>query len=88
MMPNMPQTVVAFLACASIGAVWSSCAPEMGRSVVLDRFRQIGPRLIFATDSYTYAAKSFDRRAVLEITYEDSGGAAGHFVMLASTSRN
>ncbi len=65
-LPNVPQTVVAFLACASIGAVWSSCVPEMGRSVVLDRFRQIGPRLIFATDSYTYAAKSFDRRAVLD----------------------
>jgi acetoacetyl-CoA synthetase len=62
---NVPQTVVAFLACASIGAVWSSCAPEMGVSVVLDRFQQIAPKLIFATDSYTYAGKQFDRREVL-----------------------
>ena len=62
---NVPQTVVAFLACASIGAIWSSCAPEMGVSVVLDRFQQIQPKLIFATDSYTYASKTFDRRAVL-----------------------
>ena len=62
---NVPQTVVAFLACASIGAIWSSCAPEMGVSVVLDRFQQIQPKLIFATDSYTYAGKQFDRREVL-----------------------
>ena len=62
---NVPQTVVAFLACASIGAIWSSCAPEMGVSVVLDRFAQIQPKLIFATDSYTYAGKQFDRREVL-----------------------
>ncbi|MDR2297413.1 MAG: acetoacetate--CoA ligase [Comamonas sp.] len=64
-LPNVPQTVVAFLACASIGAIWSSCAPEMGVSVVLDRFQQIAPKLIFATDSYTYAGKQFDRREVL-----------------------
>ena len=64
-LPNIPQTVVAFLACASIGAIWSSCAPEMGVSVVLDRFQQIKPKLIFATDSYTYGGKTFDRRAVL-----------------------
>jgi acetoacetyl-CoA synthetase len=65
-LPNVPQTVVAFLACASIGAIWSSCAPEMGVSVVLDRFQQIAPKLIFATDSYTYAGRQFDRREVLD----------------------
>ncbi|MGN1056036.1 MAG: acetoacetate--CoA ligase [Comamonas sp.] len=65
-LPNVPETVVAFLACASIGAIWSSCAPEMGVSVVLDRFQQLQPKLIFATDSYTYAGKQFDRREVLE----------------------
>ena len=65
-LPNIAQTVVAFLACASIGAIWSSCAPEMGVSVVLDRFQQIKPKLIFATDSYSYAGKTFDRRAVLD----------------------
>src|SRR3989442_42042 len=64
-LPNVPQAVVAFLACASIGAIWSSCAPEMGVSVVLDRFQQIGPKLIFATDSYVYGGRCFDRRAVL-----------------------
>ena len=65
-LPNVPQTVVAFLACASIGAIWSSCAPEMGVSVVLDRFQQIAPKLIFATDSYSYAGRQFDRREVLD----------------------
>ena len=42
-MPNRPETLIAFLACASIGAVWSSCAPDMGASVVLDRLRQTEP---------------------------------------------
>jgi acetoacetyl-CoA synthetase len=60
-MPNRPETVVAFLACASIGAIWSSCAPDMGPTVVLDRLRQIEPRLLFATDSYSYNGKQHDR---------------------------
>jgi acetoacetyl-CoA synthetase len=42
-MPNRPETVIAFLACASIGAIWTSCAPDMGASVVLDRLCQIEP---------------------------------------------
>ncbi len=65
-MPNTPQTVTAFLACASIGAVWSSCSPDMGPSVVLDRFRQIEPVVLFAVDGYSYNGKSFDRRAAVE----------------------
>ena len=65
-MPNTPQTVTAFLACASIGAVWSSCSPDMGPSVVLDRFRQIEPVVLFAVDGYSYNGKSFDRRAAVD----------------------
>ena len=65
-MPNTPQTVTAFLACASIGAVWSSCSPDMGPSVVLDRFRQIAPVVLFAVDGYRYNGKSFDRHAAVE----------------------
>lgn len=53
-MTNRPETVIAFLACASIGAIWSSCALDMGPSVVLDRLRQIEPKLLFAMDSYSY----------------------------------
>jgi acetoacetyl-CoA synthetase len=62
-MPNIPETMIAFFACASIGAIWSSCAPDMGVSVVLDRFSQIEPKVLFAIDSYSYNGKIFDKRA-------------------------
>jgi len=61
-LPSRPETVIALLACASIGAIWSSCAPDMGPSVVLDRFRQIEPKLLLTTDSYRYAGRVHDRR--------------------------
>jgi acetoacetyl-CoA synthetase len=61
-MPNVPETVVAFLATASIGAVWSSCAPEFGVPTVVDRFAQIEPKVLIATDGYRYGGKDFDRR--------------------------
>jgi acetoacetyl-CoA synthetase len=61
-MPNVPETVVAFLACASIGAVWSSCAPEFGVPTVVDRFAQIEPKVLIATEGYRYGGKDFDRR--------------------------
>jgi acetoacetyl-CoA synthetase len=60
-LPNWPETVTAFLACASIGAIWSSCAPDMGPTVVLDRWRQIEPKLLFVSDSYSYNGKLHDR---------------------------
>jgi acetoacetyl-CoA synthetase len=61
-MPNVPETVIAFLACASIGAVWSSCAPEFGVPTVVDRFAQIEPKVLIATEGYRYGGKDFDRR--------------------------
>lgn len=64
-MPNRPETVIAFLACASIGAIWSSCAPDMGAPVVLDRLRQIQPKVLFAVDSYSYNGKQYDRAQVV-----------------------
>ena len=64
-LPNVPQTVVAFLACASIGAVWTACSPDMGVGVVLDRFRQVGPKVFLATDGYRYNGKPHDRAAVV-----------------------
>lgn len=64
-MPNTPETVIAFLACASIGAVWSSCSPDMGVSVVLDRFQQIEPKVLFAVEGYGYNGKRFDRTQVV-----------------------
>ena len=59
-MPNIPQTIIAFLACASIGAVWSSCSPDFGIRSVIDRFKQIKPKIIFAVDGYQYGGKTFD----------------------------
>ncbi len=61
-MPNIPETVAAFLACASIGAVWSSAAPEFGARSVIDRFGQIEPSVLLAIDGYRYGGKDFDRR--------------------------
>jgi len=53
-MPNLPGTVIAMLAATSIGAVWSSCSPDFGVQGVIDRFGQIGPRILFAADGYFY----------------------------------
>ena len=64
-LPNIPQTVVAFLACASLGAIWSVCSPDMGPVAVLDRFRQIEPKVLIACDGYTYGGVSHDRLPVL-----------------------
>jgi acetoacetyl-CoA synthetase len=61
-MPNVPETVIAFLASASIGAIWSSCAPEFGAPTVIDRFAQIEPKVLIATEGYRYGGKDFDRR--------------------------
>jgi len=59
-MPNIPQTVMAFLACASIGATWSSCSPDFGTRSVHDRFSQIEPKVLIAVDGYQYGGKGFD----------------------------
>ena len=64
-LPNTPQTAVAFLACASLGAVWSICSPDMGPVAVLDRFRQIEPKVLVACDGYTYGGTAHDRGALL-----------------------
>ncbi len=63
-LPNIPETVAAFLACASIGAVWSSAAPEFGARSVIDRFQQIEPKVLLAVDGYRYGGRDHDRRAV------------------------
>ena len=65
-LPNIAETVAAFCACASIGAVWSSAAPEFGARSVIDRFAQIEPKVLLAVDGYRYGGKDFDRREVVE----------------------
>ena len=61
-LPNVPQTVVAMLATASIGAIWSSCSPDFGIEGALDRFGQIQPKVLIAGDGYRYGGKRFDVR--------------------------
>jgi acetoacetyl-CoA synthetase len=58
---NRPETVVAFLACASVGAIWSLCSPDMGTLSVLDRLRQIEPKILIASDGYRYGGKTYSR---------------------------
>lgn len=60
-LPNIAETAIAFLACASVGAVWSVCSPDMGPVAVLDRFRQIEPKVLIAVDGYRHGGQSFDR---------------------------
>lgn len=64
-MPNMPEAAIAFLAAASLGAIWSSCSPDFGVDSVVDRFGQIEPKVLFAVDGYTYAGKPFPKQDVI-----------------------
>jgi acetoacetyl-CoA synthetase len=70
-MPNIPEAIVAFLATASLGAVWSSCSPDFGPASVVDRFAQIEPKALFAVDGYRYGGKDFDRREVVARLQEE-----------------
>ncbi len=59
-MPNVPETVIAMLAAASLGCVWTSCSPDFGVAGVLDRFGQVTPRVLFCADGYRYAGNEID----------------------------
>ena len=61
-MPNMPETIIAMLGAATIGAVWTSCSPDFGVQGVLDRFGQVQPKVLFAVDGYFYGGKEIDCR--------------------------
>ena len=65
LLPNMPESVAVMAAAAALGAVFSSCSPDFGAAGVLDRFGQIGPRILFAVDGYKYAGRDHDIRAKL-----------------------
>ncbi|MBI5087736.1 MAG: acetoacetate--CoA ligase [Actinobacteria bacterium] len=62
-LPNIPETIVAFLATASLGAIWSSAAPEFGPQAVIDRFGQIEPKVLFTVEGYMYGDEPIDRSA-------------------------
>jgi len=65
-LPNVPEAVIGFLACASLGAVWSLCSPDLGPRIVLDRFRQIEPRVLVASAIHRYGGRRFDRAPVVD----------------------
>ena len=73
-MPNIPETVAAFLATAGLGAIWSSCSPDFGARSVADRFAQIEPKVLLAVDGYRYGGRDHDRRAVAGEIHEQVGG--------------
>jgi acetoacetyl-CoA synthetase len=64
-MPNIPETIAAFLAVSGLGAVWSSCSPDFGARSVVDRFAQIEPKVLLAVDGYRYGGRDHDRLPVL-----------------------
>ena len=64
-LPNIPEAAVGLLACASIGAVWSSCSPDFGAGSVVDRMQQIEPKVLLAVDGYRYGGKDYDRTDVV-----------------------
>ncbi|MBB5958893.1 acetoacetyl-CoA synthetase [Saccharothrix tamanrassetensis] len=66
LMPNSPEALIAFLATASLGAVWSSCSPDFGARAIADRFTQIEPTVLVAVDGYRYNGRGFDVRSTVE----------------------
>ncbi|MBP2321599.1 acetoacetyl-CoA synthetase [Kibdelosporangium banguiense] len=69
--PNCPETLVAFLAAASLGATWSSCSPDFGPRAIADRFTQIEPTVFIAVNGYVYGGRSFDTRATIDALRAD-----------------
>lgn len=65
-LPNTETALIAFLAAVSLGAIWSLCAPDMGHVAILDRFKQIKPKVLIAQDGYVHAGKMIDRSAVVD----------------------
>jgi acetoacetyl-CoA synthetase len=84
-LPNVPETIAAFLAVASLGAVWSSAAPEFGVRSVCDRFGQIEPKLLLAIDGYRYGGRDFDRRAAVDEIAAEIGAPVVRLGNLAGT---
>ena len=80
-LPNIPETIVAMLACTSIGAVWSVCAPDMGVAAVVDRFKQIEPKVLIAVDGVFYGGKPLDRSAVVQSLLDALPSVQHHLVV-------
>jgi len=65
-LPNIPEAIICFMAANSIGAVWSCCSPDFGEATVIERFAQIAPKVLIATDGYSYGGKAFNRNNSIE----------------------
>jgi acetoacetyl-CoA synthetase len=78
-MPNIPETIAAFLAVAGLGAIWSSCSPDFGARSVVDRFAQIEPKVLLAVDGYRYGGRDYDRSAVVDEIHAQVGGTLVRF---------
>lgn len=82
-LPNIPETIAAFLACASLGAIWSSASPEFGAQAVIDRFAQIEPKVLLAVDGYVYGGRTFDRTRERDQIHAGTGGTLVPFGLLS-----
>lgn len=81
-MPNIPEAMIAFLATASIGAIWSSCSPDFGTKSVVDRFKQIEPKVLFAVDGYHYNGKTYDKMSVVAELQNELGDSLTHTILV------
>ncbi len=80
-LPNIPDAIVALLACASIGAIWTMCSPDMGTPAVLDRFRQVAPKALIAVDGVFYGGRPMDRSAAVADLHRGLPSVTALFVM-------
>ena len=67
MMPNIPETIISSLACASLGGVWSSCSPDFGEKAILDRFEQINPKILIVCNGYTFKGKKYSTASRIDV---------------------
>jgi acetoacetyl-CoA synthetase len=70
-LPNIPEATIAFLAACSLGAIWSSCSPDFGLKSVVDRFKQIEPKVLFTVDGYQYNGKPYDKSDIVKQLIEE-----------------
>jgi acetoacetyl-CoA synthetase len=80
--PNIPQAVIGMLAASWLGAVWSSCSPDFGAEGILDRFGQIGPRLLIAADGYRFKGRLIDLRDKLRAVRAGLGAGCAHCLLI------
>lgn len=81
-LPNTPAAMIAFLATASLGAIWSLCAPDMGHTAIVDRFAQIDPKVLITQNKYTHAGKEIDRSDVISVVADNLPSLAHHIKVL------